>query len=338
MLEPVNCWTFAQVRQLLYNRYGQIIDLFKVVSTPYGGLVKVKFDGYQLIGVRFFAPPEQHLERSLRWKLIFVVQVNNDGCCECLCFRGHVGHLTEIENRHSLSKGFKLKCSSAKLHEHPGGDSHGFDAWLCDELGLNAVDESQRTEELTLSKYNTVLNELSIECLSLDLPYFHKGAFIQPGVFKGNYSAHGNEIVLLTYCNETNSASITKITGDPNVPAEKESIHVYLSRPLFFTLDQQLTLTVHSYMLLVKDLDMRSAPDHTSEHHHHEFQLPHHISATGQNVPSVCRARFCSTGLIAGTGFVHSQKVPGNFIVFDDDTFAHLWLSLGNLAMFKRVG
>lgn len=48
-------------------------------------------------------------------------------------------------------------------------------------------------------------------------------------------------------------------------------------------------------------------------------------------------SRFSSKGQIAETGYVNASFVPGQWVIFDGDTFGHVWLFLAAFAMFKRV-
>src|SRR6218665_2016279 len=52
----------------------------------------------------------------------------------------------------------------------------------------------------------------SVKCRPLHLPQSQESVVIQPGLFKGTYSYHGIELVMLTYDDEDGSAVFTKIT------------------------------------------------------------------------------------------------------------------------------
>lgn len=51
-----------------------------------------------------------------------------------------------------------------------------------------------------------------VKCIPLLLPPRREDAVIQPGLFKGTYSSHGIELVLLSYSDGDKSAIMTKIT------------------------------------------------------------------------------------------------------------------------------
>lgn len=48
-------------------------------------------------------------------------------------------------------------------------------------------------------------------------------------------------------------------------------------------------------------------------------------------------SRFSSKGQVAHVDYDDAQFVPGQWVIFDGDTFGHVWLSLSSFAMFKRV-
>lgn len=47
--------------------------------------------------------------------------------------------------------------------------------------------------------------------------------------------------------------------------------------------------------------------------------------------------RFYSQGQIAGHGFSEPSFTPGHFMVFDQDTFGHLWMKLESFSLYSRV-
>lgn len=56
-----------------------------------------QFDGYQLVGTRFFPPPDPNINEQLRPKKNFIINIDDEGMCECICFQGHKGpHPAEI--------------------------------------------------------------------------------------------------------------------------------------------------------------------------------------------------------------------------------------------------
>lgn len=54
-------------------------------------LLSLQFDGYQLVGTRYFPPPDPFFKEQLLHKKIFTVNIDDEGKCECICFRGYNG-------------------------------------------------------------------------------------------------------------------------------------------------------------------------------------------------------------------------------------------------------
>jgi len=49
----------------------------------------------------------------------------------------------------------------------------------------------------------------------------------------------------------------------------------------------------------------------------------------------VCR--YHSQGQIAATGYLHPMFVEGHWVVFDEDTFGHVWIFLTSFSLYSRV-
>uniref|UniRef100_K1QH38 F-box only protein 31 n=1 Tax=Magallana gigas TaxID=29159 RepID=K1QH38_MAGGI len=146
---------------------------------------------------------------------------------------------------------------------------------------------------------------------------------IQPGLFKGTYSAHGIEILSLDYNDDLTEVTVTKITGDPNVPATKVSVYANLTSPLVLTIEQQ------------ESLDTLGA---VPEHHVTEqsgpavrqpFRIPEHFSDRDiSDIPKFCIFRCRAKGQIAGHGFKNPSFSDAHFVVFDEWKFGMVWLDL----------
>ena len=54
-------------------------------------------------------------------------------------------------------------------------------------------------------------------------------------------------------------------------------------------------------------------------------------------VPSVCRARFHGFGQLANHAYSDPEFVQGHWVVFDEDWFGFLFITLNSLSLFHRV-
>jgi len=54
---------------------------------------------------------------------------------------------------------------------------------------------------------------------------------------------------------------------------------------------------------------------------------------------SVCYTayRYHSQGQIAATGYMNPMFVEGHWVVFDADTFGHVWIFLTSFSLYSRV-
>lgn len=137
---------------------------------------------------------------------------------------------------------------------------------------------------------------------------------LTPGVFKGTYSSHGVELVMVTI--EDQRIIATKLTGDPNVPAGEVTFDVDLSRPV---------------------TDDAQPPAEAGNCQARELHLPQAYEARYRNFPPTYRARYHGKGQIASHGFVSPQWTPGHFVLFNDDMFGFLWLELLAFSVYSRT-
>ncbi|KAJ8303646.1 hypothetical protein KUTeg_020042 [Tegillarca granosa] len=139
---------------------------------------------------------------------------------------------------------------------------------------------------------------------------------IKPGFFKGTYSAHGNEILALTYSVEDNEAQLTKITGDPNVPATKVSQHIDFQHTMILTDEQQAS------MQMLLDIDTHDPSEEELEQaQKQKFILPVqcYCDAKTADIPKFCKLRCHSRGRIAAEGYLNPKFSKSHCIIFDED-------------------
>ncbi|KAK2152905.1 hypothetical protein LSH36_315g05031 [Paralvinella palmiformis] len=237
------------------------------------------------------------------------------------CIQG----IIELMFKHLVSskQGYKLHLSETVIE------------WLREETGepnLNMADIHRR--EMALMKFMVLLEyQCNVQFAQLKLPQSPSYSVpIEPGIFKGTYGEHGIEMVLLQYTSDKYVEGI-KVTGDPNVPAGKVTFRADLNRTMILNREQQNSLSLlHDIDTpdLAPDISMDKLPDQP-------FVVPYDCVERYKCSLTRCQYRCHSQGQIAGHGYTNSSFIPGHWIVFDENTFAHLWIDLSSMSVYSRV-
>ncbi|XP_052215644.1 F-box only protein 31-like isoform X2 [Dreissena polymorpha] len=156
---------------------------------------------------------------------------------------------------------------------------------------------------------------------------------LREGLFKGMYSAHGTEIMLVTINWEKKDVSVLKISGDSNVPAGEVSVEADLSRPMLLTREQQIT--IEQVAAIDRDAPLPVIGDALTSFRQ-PFVIPTHESAD-MEAPDMCLCRYHALGTVSPTGYVDPQRIPVHFVVFDADTFGVIWIDLYHFSFYRRV-
>ncbi len=67
------------------------------------------------------------------------------------------------------------------------------------------------------------------------------------------------------------------------------------------------------------------------------FVLPVGCDGRHPDIPRECKARFHGFGQIAMDGYQDASFIEGHWIVFNENFFGFLWISLGSLSLYHRV-
>ncbi|XP_075925859.1 F-box only protein 31 isoform X4 [Petromyzon marinus] len=228
----------------LLHPYRHILGLWQPLIGPYGGLLNVVVDGLFIFGWMYLPPHDPCVRDPMRRKPLFRVHLWERHRAEVECMYGHSGpHRGYIRKGNGSEHGlpdekvhkkdeFSTKCIQTDFHRMSGGRQEEFRTWLQDEWGKTLEEIFiEHTQELILMKF--IYTSQYDNCLTykrIFLPPERPDAPLPPGLFKGAYGSHGLEIVMLSVCGRR--ARVTKITGDPNVPAGQLTLDVDLSLPL----------------------------------------------------------------------------------------------------------
>ncbi|XP_067905056.1 F-box only protein 31-A isoform X3 [Heterodontus francisci] len=190
----------------LLHPYRNILGLWQPDIGPYGGLLNVVVDGLFIIGWMYLPPHDPRVNDAMRCKPLFRIHLWEKNKAEVECMYGHKGS-----------------------HK---GDIQEFRTWLAEEWGRTLEDIfHEHMQELILMKF--IYTSQYDNCLTyrrIYLPPSSPEDLIRPGLFKGTYGSHGLEIVMMSF--HGTHIKVTKITGDPNVPAGQMTLHIDITRPV----------------------------------------------------------------------------------------------------------
>lgn len=308
------------------HKYGHLIGDWQPEITHYGGLVEIKFENGKLIGIEWQATRDP---KTLRRNNVFSIGLDDDGQLEILCLRGYLGpHNCQITIKDGSC--FNAKCCVPDSHRHPGGNDVEIEEWS--RLGgvpLNS--DLLMMKFLHIKKY---VNSFDFRRLSLPAIPTVK-PIIQPGYFQGLYGDHGVEIIALNYEQDGVLAKAVKITGDPNVPYGKVTFRIDLRCSMVLTEAEQRTIE-----LLQQHQELPRTSTNVQPHNlpMQSFVVPTGCSEYGllHNLPNTCRARFAGCAQIAGHGYTNNSYTHGQWIVFNENLFAFIFLELSSISIYHR--
>ncbi|XP_078400860.1 F-box only protein 31-A isoform X3 [Cetorhinus maximus] len=216
----------------LLHPYRNILGLWQPDIGPYGGLLNVVVDGLFIIGWMYLPPHDPRVNDAMRCKPLFRIHLWEKNKAEVECMYGHKGsHKGDILQIVKKDE-FSTKCNQTDFHRMAGGRQEEFRTWLAEEWGRTLEDIfHEHMQELILMKF--IYTSQYDNCLTyrrIYLPPSSPEDLIPPGLFKGTYGSHGLEIVMLSF--HGTHIKVTKITGDPNVPAGQLTLHIDVTRPV----------------------------------------------------------------------------------------------------------
>ncbi|CAH2324116.1 F-box only 31 isoform X1 [Pelobates cultripes] len=222
---------YRDVYTCLLHQYRHILGLWQPDIGPYGGLLNVVVDGLFIIGWMYLTPHDPHVDEPMRLKPVFRIHLMERKSATVECMYGHKGpHNGQIQ---IVKKDeFCTKCLQTDYHRMSGGRQEEFRTWLREDLGRTLEDIfHEHMQELILMKFIYICQYDN--CLTyrrIYHPLSQPDDLLCPGFFKGTYGSHGLEIVMLSF--HGTLAKVTKITGDPNVPACQQTLEIDLTRPV----------------------------------------------------------------------------------------------------------
>lgn len=318
-------WPLASFRELyiiVLHKYGCLLGVWKCNINPYGGLVHIKALPGKIEAFECRAPFDPNITNPLRPKPMFAIAIQ-DRETVALCHSDweevpHRGSLHIEGNDERKVVQFNFKCNSWSNHEIPSDREEGMGVlrrWMKEEYNNeNLLFYQPHMVQLVLMRYVTMhsLHRQPLQFEALELPSRDNSnnLVLTPGIFKGTYSSHGVELVIISVTSQKITG--TKITGDPNVPGGEVTFEVDLTRPV-----------------------IEDTP--AAEGQLREFNLPQTYEARYTDFPRFYKARYHGVGQIASHGFVSPQWTAAHFVLFNEDLFGFLWIELMAFSVYSRA-
>ncbi|XP_060082624.1 F-box only protein 31-like [Ylistrum balloti] len=306
-------------------KYGSLRGLYQRDFKTYGGLAHIKFDTGQILVSEYIAPDNPYVTLPLREQKLFSICMNKKGEAEVLCLKGYKGpHACKLIQKNQR---LKFKCQHIGYHRHPKGKERELEEWL-----TSKQEDFPDLSVMKFEEYYLKTGKYKFQRIELPLPM--RNVPVQPGLFKGQYGAHGIEIMYLSYDTDMKTIQVLKVTGDVNVPAMNVSLFVDLHRPMVLNVEQQES------MHTLREIDIPDIPEENGpgfEPRHQPFRIPEGCMNRQANAPHRCKYRFHGKGRIAGHGYHNPSLTPGHLVVFDDNTLGFMWMELLSFSMYSRV-
>ncbi|CAK6442124.1 unnamed protein product [Pipistrellus nathusii] len=333
----------------LLHPYRHVLGLWQPDNQPYGGLLGVAVHGLCIFGWTYLPLHDPSVCDAMKFKPAFRISLTGRTRVAVECLLGRRG---PHGCRYRIGKdGFCTQCRLPGHHRISDWSTQELGTWLREEWGRALPDVLQNDRlRFVLNKFVCRRFDNSWAYRRLYLPPSQPGDLIRPGLFQGTHNAYSLEVVLLSFHGE--HARVTKVTGDRHVPAGQQVLEIHLGRriqlPHCFSEYPRLIQEVHEQVIR----EQQQREDRTEDGEGHgwlspvqpgvgespaaalaeqpvQFVLPAGMSSGIQNYPRTCRMCFY--------GFAYTQRIPGVFLLFDEDHFGFIWLYPNCLSLYHRV-
>jgi len=339
----------ALYKELIYP-FRELRGNFARLSEPYGGLLQVVWTQDRIIGYDVQAPEYPLLDGVVRKTELFRVFLGEDNkvvtLCSLPCSSGAV-HNANVEHSsgcHSAADNVvKITCTAPK--EHDVSDRNAF-------IKTSSFDQHvgfERFQTLQISDLSFAYKEIEDRCKTgLDSKM---SDVVEPGFFIGDYGGHGLEIVNLTYKDRSEGsecfplhASLTKITGDPNICAGSISLQVDLCKPVSFhawfdyihdqgsNLPYNLDLDPHGFVTDYHSINWKDTDPAT----HPVFQSWARSAVNIRYCPKTFQYAFKAKLQLRAIGEAAYYE-DAFWIVFNNDVHAVYWIKYHHIFFFHRM-
>ncbi|XP_059555726.1 F-box only protein 31-like [Myotis daubentonii] len=330
--------SYREVYANLFHPYRHILGLWQQ-DNSYRTLLNVVVDGFCITGWTYGPSLNTHVDGPMQFKPAFRIRLTERKsaaleCLEGLHRRPHNHHMQIRKDR------FSFQCDKTDHRTDSPTRLRG-------EWGLVLVQEDrQMCDWLTYRR--------------LYLPPRHPDDLIRPGLFQGKYQSFRlKKIAMLSFHGKY--ARVTKIMGESIVMLE-----IHLKRRIQLR-DGEIFRNFNELSRVVQEIDQQVTREQQQENGTEEseghgwqspaqprggesgaaaseeqlvpFVLPANVLSIEQNYPRTCRMCFYGVDTVSVTrhGFASTRRLPGVFILFDENHFGFICLELKYFILFGRV-
>lgn len=326
--------TFYELYTKVLHKYGFLIGLWKAVMEPYGTMIVIQHTNGKLVGSELLAPCPPHIEKPMRKRLMFTIELNEEKVAESLCHMGpnQLSHKCNIFPEQNDENQAYFRCCVEAAHRNPGGMRRELEQFLMDESP--EIEAAIFTGTLEILKKFRVLKKYE-SCFDLHriiLPAKENDAIIQPGLYKADYTIFGYELILVFYTDDKNKLIGKKVTGNPCIPADEVAFEVTMDQPIFLLAEHQQTLETietRGYDGIPEGIHYKLLPEQ-------DFLLPQDCEFEGK-IPPSCAFRFHAKMNISPANVDKAVFMPSHLVVFSANSFALLAFQAKMLFTFLQV-
>ena len=321
--------------QKILHRYGSLIGLWQRQNLKfYGGILRVRLESEwikSLVVEHLF--PATNIFEDLRRKTFLTIRLNDE---EDVVITNHDNWSCQKPAELHLEEEEELSITIPSLTDYISSPAEWRD--LLDEF--RSLDTTLHTDGAIMkfvSYYHNRNMFVYQPLLTSNWIREHHGDHVSnnlllssltPGVFQGTYGSHGIEIIHLF------DGQGVKITGDPNIPFNEVSFRV--TNRSILNIPTDLQTSCRNVKLATENCDEYFETD-LSAGKKYDFLIPEEMLERDKISWRSCQGRWVAEAHIAGDMFVDDQFIPANFILFNQDQFAVMFLDLNCITLFNRV-
>jgi len=308
--------------QLVLHKYGKLMGLWKRTNhLYYGGLLKVFYDDQEIV-IEMLEAPEDVTHEMVSRKIVSISKRKEISAAQIV---NHDSLTVDSPANITITNENAFQLQFQVGEDDPGFLLEGF-------LLTKWMQKPYLHRELHGRKFDSMFKNREVYmCERFISESPHKQFPIQPGLFKGTYSAHGNEIINLSFIfaegGGMKGVEGIKICGDPNVPAPEVSFVIEEDMCTFVrSEDGELIFDIDQIVEYKDDLTM-------------DFCIPRDYEDDDPSIRGLttCKGYWQCKCQVAYDNFSNPEMIRGYFVLFSNDMFAVMFLDLGGISVYHRA-